>query len=133
MKTRIFATPSEPHFNLEAFAMTPDLLADSLHILAEENDAAIDAENGKIGHFKDGAPVVYQAQFPETFKETLAGPNDTKQVLGGIAIGLAVAFTAFAFLKKYVGPEPPKTINEEWRAASLEKRKLYRQNPISGE
>ena len=57
MKTRIFATPSEPHFNLEAFAMTPDLLAESLHILAEENDQAIDAENGKIGRFKDGAPV----------------------------------------------------------------------------
>ena len=57
MKTRIFATPSEPHFNLEAFAMTPDLLAESLHILAEENDTAIDAENGTNGRFKDGAPV----------------------------------------------------------------------------
>ena len=37
--------------------MTPDLLAESLHILAEENDQAIDSENGKIGRFKDGAPV----------------------------------------------------------------------------
>lgn len=30
-----------------------------------------------------------------------------------------------------VGPAPPKTINAEWRAASAEKRKLYRQNPIT--
>ncbi|XP_065065092.1 cytochrome c oxidase subunit 4 isoform 2, mitochondrial-like [Rhopilema esculentum] len=74
---------------------------------------------------------LYKAQFPETFKETLTGEDHTKPVVGGIAIGLAAAVLFFAFLKTYIGPEAPRTVNPEWRAASKEKRKLYRQNPIT--
>ena len=31
-----------------------------------------------------------------------------------------------------VGPEPPRTITPEWRAASVEKMKRQKANPISG-
>ena len=59
MKSRIFATPTEPVFNLKEFALSPNLLEESLHILAEENEKSIDAilETDKFGLFKDGHPI----------------------------------------------------------------------------
>ena len=57
MRTRIFATPSEPHFNLDSHCLSPNLLEESLNILAEENDKLIDAAENSICCFKDGRPV----------------------------------------------------------------------------
>ena len=57
MKTRIFATPSEPHFNLESHSLSPNLLEESLNILAEENDKLIDSAKDNVCYFKDGSPV----------------------------------------------------------------------------
>ena len=57
MRTRIFATPSEPHFNLDSHCLSPNLLEESLNILAEENDSLIDTAEDKICCFKDGRPV----------------------------------------------------------------------------
>lgn len=57
MRTRIFATPSEPHFNLESFSLSPNLLEESLNILAEENEKLIDSAEKTFCCFKDGNPV----------------------------------------------------------------------------
>ena len=57
MRTRIFGTPSEPHFNLESHSLSPNLLEESLNILAEENDQLIEATEDNMCCFKDGKPV----------------------------------------------------------------------------
>ena len=57
MRTRIFGTPSEPHFNLESHCLSPNLLEESLNILAEENDQLIEATEDSMCCFKDGKPV----------------------------------------------------------------------------
>eukprot|EP00794_Sanderia_malayensis_P014114 gene14114-15589_t len=53
MRDSIFATPSEPVFNFNSFSLSPTLLEESLHVLAEENEKSIDDDTGNHGLFKD--------------------------------------------------------------------------------
>ncbi len=54
MRNSIFLTPSEPIFNLKSFSLSPDLLEESLHVLAEENEKAIGEEEiENYGIFKE--------------------------------------------------------------------------------
>ena len=50
---KIFGTPSEPLFN-NNFGLSPLLLEENLHNLAEDNEKRIDMANEKQGHFKNG-------------------------------------------------------------------------------
>ena len=56
----IFGSPPEPHFNLKAYCLSPDLLEESLYILADENEKKIEkyaTEETEDGFFKDGKTV----------------------------------------------------------------------------
>lgn len=53
-KNRIFGTPLEPFFNNNSLGLSPSLLEDSLHTLAENNEKNMENANEKQGYFKNG-------------------------------------------------------------------------------
>lgn len=75
---------------------------------------------------------LYKAQFPKTIAEEKTEEPYVKKMIGMLSILMAVSVGLFAFLKKYVGPERPRTLTEEWRADAKKIARQRRANPISG-
>lgn len=53
-KKRIFGTPPEPLFNMKTVGMSPELLEETLYVLAEENEKNMDNAGERQGFFKGG-------------------------------------------------------------------------------
>lgn len=76
--------------------------------------------------------LVYKAQFPKTIAEEKTEEPYVKKMIGMLSVLMAVSVGLFAFLKKYVGPERPRTLTEEWRADAKKIARQRRANPITG-
>ena len=81
---------------------------------------------------KEDKIAIYRASFPHTIEAMDQGDPHIKQVIGGVSILLAVSVTFFLLLRKYVSAEAPRTINDEWVQATVEKLKKNQANPITG-
>merc|ERR1719410_1503384 len=81
---------------------------------------------------KEDKIALYRASFPATIAEGERGEQDLGRVVFGVTVGVSVALSFFVFLKKYVGPNPPRTLTQEWRDAQAERMKLQNMNPITG-
>jgi len=81
---------------------------------------------------KEDKIALYRASFPSTIAEGDRADPDLGRVVFGVTVGVSVAVTFFVFLKKFVGPNPPRTLTPEWRDAQLERMKLQNMNPITG-
>ncbi|CAH3027892.1 unnamed protein product, partial [Porites evermanni] len=75
---------------------------------------------------------LYRSQFAKTIPESKIQEPYAKKVVGLVSAGLAVSVVFFAFLRKYIGPEKPRTLTPEWQADSIKKAKRLKSNPISG-
>lgn len=53
-KSRIFGTPPEPVFNMKSACMPPELLEESLYVLADINEKNMDDASRIQGFFKGG-------------------------------------------------------------------------------
>merc|ERR1712179_459784 len=81
---------------------------------------------------KEEKVALYRSQFLKTVAESRTGEPYAKKVIGGVSFLVAISLGFFAFLRTYIGPEPPHTLSDEWAQASREKMLLQRANPISG-
>ncbi|EDO45939.1 predicted protein [Nematostella vectensis] len=81
---------------------------------------------------KEDRVALYQSQFPKTLQESKLGEPYAKKVVGGVGVLISLSLAFFAFLRTYIGPEPPPTLNEDWIRASEEKMRRQRTNPITG-
>jgi len=80
----------------------------------------------------DEKKALYRASFRQTFAEMKAPTGEWKSITAGILMGLSVTLWAMIWMKKYVYPQIPATITEEWKADDVRKQVRQRQNPISG-
>ncbi|XP_015754998.1 PREDICTED: cyclin N-terminal domain-containing protein 1-like [Acropora digitifera] len=58
-KSRIFGTPPEPVFNMKSACMPPELLEESLYVLADINEKNMDDASRIQGFFKGGKTAAY--------------------------------------------------------------------------
>lgn len=75
---------------------------------------------------------LYKAQFPKTIAEEKTEEPYVKKLVGMLSILMAVSVGLFAFLKKYVGPERPRTLTVEWQEDAKKLARQRRANPITG-
>ncbi|XP_031562036.1 cytochrome c oxidase subunit 4 isoform 1, mitochondrial-like [Actinia tenebrosa] len=81
---------------------------------------------------KEEKVALYRSQFPKTLAESRYGEPYGKKVIGGVSFLVALSLGLFAFLRTYIGPDPPHTLSDEWVKASQEKMIRQRANPITG-
>ncbi|XP_071959634.1 cytochrome c oxidase subunit 4 isoform 1, mitochondrial-like [Antedon mediterranea] len=75
---------------------------------------------------------LYRLSFNKTYAEMRAPTGETKYVIGGILIGLAVSALVFAFQKKFIAPELPRSMTPEWQEENLKYSIAIRNNPVTG-
>ncbi|KAL9975416.1 hypothetical protein ACROYT_G012577 [Oculina patagonica] len=75
---------------------------------------------------------LYRAQFGKTIAEEKVQEPYLKKMIGMLSLMLALSVGLFSFLRKYVGPEKPRTLTAEWQADADKLAKQRRANPISG-
>ncbi|XP_046842594.1 cytochrome c oxidase subunit 4 isoform 2, mitochondrial-like [Xenia sp. Carnegie-2017] len=82
---------------------------------------------------KEDKIAIYRASFPYTIEAmNNTGESYTKEIVGAVAMLLALSMSFFLFLRKYVSAETPRTVNEEWAKATVEKLQKNQANPITG-
>ncbi|XP_068724772.1 cytochrome c oxidase subunit 4 isoform 2, mitochondrial-like [Montipora capricornis] len=100
---------------------------------ASELEALQVKEKGPWGELTKQEKIdLYKAQFVTTIPESKLQEPYAKKLVGLISGFLAVSVILFAFLRKYIGPEKPRTLTPEWEADSIKKAKRLRANPITG-
>ncbi|XP_074615805.1 cytochrome c oxidase subunit 4 isoform 2, mitochondrial-like [Acropora palmata] len=100
---------------------------------ASELEALQAKEKGPWGELtKDEKIDLYRAQFAKTIPESKLQEPYAKKLVGMLSGFVAVSVMLFAFLRKYIGPEKPRTLTPEWEADSIQKAKRLRANPITG-
>ncbi|XP_046842566.1 cytochrome c oxidase subunit 4 isoform 2, mitochondrial-like [Xenia sp. Carnegie-2017] len=76
---------------------------------------------------KEDKIAIYRASFPYTIEAmNNTGESYTKEIVGAVAMLLALSMSFFLFLRKYVSAETPRTVNEEWAKITVEKLKNIR-------
>lgn len=100
---------------------------------ASELEALQAKEKGPWGSLTKQEKIdLYRAQFAKTIPESKLQEPYTKKLVGIISGFLAMSVVMFAFLRKYIGPEKPRTLTPEWAEDSVKKAKRLRSNPIEG-
>ncbi|XP_033104659.1 cytochrome c oxidase subunit 4 isoform 1, mitochondrial-like [Anneissia japonica] len=75
---------------------------------------------------------LYRLSFNKTYAEMRAPTGEMRYIIGGICIGLAVSALVFGFQKKFISPELPHSLNEEWQEEQLKYNISIRNNPVTG-
>merc|ERR1712019_155124 len=107
--------------------------AQSERTSASLSDALAAKEKGPWTELnKEDKIALYRSSFPLTMAEAEKTEPELGRLMFGVTIGVSVAVAFFVFLKKYVGPQAPRTLTQEWRDAQAEKMRRQNMNPITG-
>ncbi|XP_046740044.1 cytochrome c oxidase subunit 4 isoform 1, mitochondrial-like [Diprion similis] len=80
----------------------------------------------------DEKKALYRASFCQTFAEINAPTGEWKSIVGWALFGSSLALWMFMYLRKYVYPPLPITLDEEHQLGQLERIKKLDMNPIDG-
>ncbi|GAB1599256.1 cytochrome c oxidase subunit 4 isoform 1, mitochondrial-like [Argonauta hians] len=75
---------------------------------------------------------LYRISFCQTYAEMNAPTGDWKRILSTVLLGCTVTGWIIIWMKLYVYPPIPSTINQEWQDAMLERMIAQRVNPVEG-
>ncbi|XP_050401339.1 cytochrome c oxidase subunit 4 isoform 1, mitochondrial [Patella vulgata] len=76
--------------------------------------------------------ALYRASFCQTFAEVQAPTGEWKSVLAGVLMLFGVAGWVVIWMKKFVYPPLPISINKEWQEAQVRRSVLQGQGRIEG-